>query len=45
MGVPQIMQNETIFVLKPMALGIPHFKNPLYVSVWISQFHQFRKYM
>jgi hypothetical protein len=29
MQVPQIIKNWTILVLKPMVLGIPHFKKPL----------------
>ena len=34
-GVPQIIQNETILVLKPMVLGIPHFKKPCMYAVCI----------
>ena len=36
MDVPQI-RNETMLVLKPMVLGIPHFKNPLFDPPGIKQ--------
>ena len=45
LGYPQIIKNWTVLVLKPMVLGIPHFRNPriyihmiciynMYIYIW-----------